>query len=64
MTDELMYGTSTFLKRTGLSAPVMRGLEAAGVISPRKSDRGWRLFTERDIRAVAQWKADRKRRRA
>jgi DNA-binding transcriptional MerR regulator len=64
MTEQLRYGTSTFLRRTGISAPMMRGLEAAGVILPEKSDRGWRLFRESDVRAVLQWKTTRRRRKA
>jgi DNA-binding transcriptional MerR regulator len=45
-----------------ISAPVMRGLEAAGVITPAKSNKGWRMFSEADRQAVAQWKAAQRRR--
>jgi DNA-binding transcriptional MerR regulator len=56
------YGTNTFLRLVKISAPVMRGLEAAGVITPAKSDKGWRMFSEADRQAVAQWKAAQRRR--
>ena len=35
----------------------MRGLEAAGVIKPSRSDSGWRQFSESDVKAVLRWKA-------
>jgi hypothetical protein len=62
--SETRFGTTTFLRRARISAPIMRGLEAAGVIVPDKSDRGWRLFSEADLRAVAEWKAAKRRRKA
>ena len=52
-------GTGTFIKRTGISAPTMRGLEAAGVIRPIKTDSGWRAFSEQDVAAALRWKAGR-----
>jgi hypothetical protein len=56
---EIKLGTTTFLKRTGLSGPVMRGLEAAAVIAPSKSDSGWRQFSESDVQAALKWRAER-----
>jgi len=56
---EIKLGTTTFLKRTGLSGPIMRGLEAAGIISPSKSDSGWRQFSTADLEAALKWRAQR-----
>lgn len=57
---EQKIGTTTFLRRAGISAPVMRGLEAAEVIHPSKTDTGWRQFTESDVQKALAWKAARK----
>ena len=54
---ELKLGTTSFLRRAGISAPVMRGLEAGGVINPSKTDTGWRQFTEQDVARALAWKA-------
>ena len=59
--SDLKMGTGTFLRRTGLSAPVMRGLEVAGVIAPSKTDTGWRQFSESDVRRALAWKQARQR---
>ena len=57
MTGTRLMGTSAFLRRAGISAPLMRGLEAAGVIAPARTfDTGWRMFTETDVAAVERWK--------
>ncbi len=57
---EPLFGTTTFIERTGIPVPRMRELEAAGVIKPMRTDRGWRAFSERDVAAVLRWKAARK----
>jgi len=51
MTESKM-GTNTFLRSIGASAPTMRLLEARGVISPSKSDSGWRQFSAEDVTAA------------
>ena len=52
MTHERRFGSTTFLRLTGYSAPMMRALEARGIIQPLKSDRGWRLFSTEDVDAA------------
>ncbi len=67
MSDTENFGTTTFLRLTGLTGNAMRYLEAAGTINPQKSDRGWRLFSQSDVDAVKAWrkaKAQRKERTA
>ena len=59
--NEPKYGSGTFLRRARISGPVMRALEEVGIITPVRSDRGWRMFSESDLQAVAQWKANRRR---
>lgn len=63
---EAKMGTSTFLRSIGASAPTMRILEARGVISPSKSDSGWRQFSAEDVQAAraffAQQRATRRER--
>ena len=55
--SQVMFGTKTFLKRTGLSTPIMRGLEVMEIIHPIRCDSGWRMFSEADIKAAIAWKA-------
>jgi len=57
MMSDARFGTKTFLKRTGLSTPIMRGLEVMEIIKPLKCDSGWRMFSEADITAALAWKA-------
>jgi DNA-binding transcriptional MerR regulator len=57
---ETKLGTTTFLRRAGITAPAMRVAEAAGVIAPSRTDTGWRQFTEQDVRAAIAWKASRR----
>lgn len=57
--NQRLIGMGTFVRRVGLSPPVVRGLEAAGVVSPLRADSGWRMFSEADVRAALQWKTQR-----
>ena len=59
-TPETRYGTTTYLRVTGISGPTMRGLEAAGIIAPSRTDTGWRQFSEQDVRRAIEWKASRR----
>ena len=57
--DQKVMGTTTFLRLTKSSAPVMRLAEAEGAIRPTKSDSGWRMFSTRDVRLMIVWLAQR-----
>ena len=57
--NDVRLGTAAFCRRVGLSAPVVRGLEAAGVINPIVTEKGWRAFSERDVADATKWKHDR-----
>jgi hypothetical protein len=48
------------LKLTNASSPQMREAEAAGAIHPQRSDSGWRMFGEEDVRRMIEWKARRR----
>lgn len=54
---EKYVGSTTFFKQTGLGGAEMRGLEAAGVISPIRTDNGWRAYSQADVAAARKWKA-------
>jgi len=40
------------------SAAEMRALEAVGILTPLRSDSGWRSFEQRDVEAVNAWRAE------
>lgn len=60
---ELKVSPSQFLRRTGLTTVVMRLLEVSGVVSPTRTDTGWRQFTEQDVERALAWKESRHTRR-
>jgi hypothetical protein len=51
-------GATTFRKMTRISAAEMRALEAVGILTPLRSDSGWRSFEQRDVEAVNAWRAE------
>jgi DNA-binding transcriptional MerR regulator len=51
---------AAFSRHVGLSPPIIRGLEAAGVVNPIKTDSGWRAFSPEDVQRARAWKAERK----
>jgi len=60
-----LMGSGTFCRLTGINGPKLRLLEAAGIVAPDRSDKGWRLFTAEDVEKVrAHLAADRRQRRA
>ena len=48
-------GTSAFCKAAGVSQTTARNLELRGVISPRRTASGWRIYTQEDLAAVREW---------
>jgi len=50
------YGTSAFCRAAGISQTHARNLELRGVISPRRTASGWRIYTEAEVEAVKRWK--------
>lgn len=58
--NQKRMGMGLFAKRAGLSPPVIRGLEAAGVVKPLRTDSGWRAFSEADLRSALNWKDQRR----
>ena len=63
MKQQERFGSSTFLRLTSMSAPMMRALEARGVIQPLRSDRGWRLFSQQDVTAALAFRREQQRQR-
>ena len=53
------FGMAEFCRRVKLSPPVVRGLEAAGVVQPVRTTTGWRAFSTTDVSAARNWKAAR-----
>lgn len=58
---ELRLGTTAFCKLVGISEPIMRGLEAGGIIKPMRTEAGWRVFSQADVDAAKHWKANKPR---
>ena len=65
MTTEMKIGSKAFKRRTGADNDRVRVMEALNVISPSKTESGWRQYTEADVQAAIAWMAinSRKRRR-
>ena len=55
--SEARFGSKAYYKETGVNGPMMRALEVMGIIKPLRSESGWRLFSEEDIKATKAWKA-------
>ena len=49
-------GSKTFFRETGLGGSQMRCLEMSGVISPIRTDNGWRAYSQADVAAARAWK--------
>ncbi len=50
------YVTGVVVKVTGLPAHYLRRLEKAGLLTPRLSKGGHRLYTERDLKILSEVK--------
>jgi DNA-binding transcriptional MerR regulator len=58
-----LMGSSSFTRLTGADGPMIRLLEARGIINPVRSDKGWRLFSETDVEAAKRHLAARREER-
>ncbi len=54
--NEKHIGSGEFLSEADVTGPMMRIMEASGVITPLKTKAGWRLFSESDVVAARRWK--------
>ncbi len=54
--NEKRIGSGQFLTDADVTGPMMRVMEAGGVITPLKTAAGWRLFSESDVVAARRWK--------
>jgi DNA-binding transcriptional MerR regulator len=52
----LEMGTSAFCTAAEISQTTARNLEYRGIIAPRRTASGWRIYTETELEAVRQWK--------
>ena len=50
------FGMGEFCKIVRLTPPIVRGLEAAGVVSPVKTTSGWRAFSSTDVDSARAWR--------
>jgi hypothetical protein len=58
---EIKSGGKAFKQRTGATNFDVRLMESLGVISPTKTESGWRQFSDADIAAATAWLAEQKR---
>jgi hypothetical protein len=56
--DEIRFGGTSFRQLTGAANEHVRIMESAGVISPSKSDSGFRQFTPEDVKNARVWMAE------
>ena len=54
---ETRFGSGDFRRLTGAGNALVRIMETAGVITPAKTQSGWRQFTESDVAAARSWLA-------
>lgn len=53
-----LLGFADFRRLTGADNVKLRLMEAAHVISPARTQTGWRVFTQADVEAAKVWLAD------
>ena len=53
-----LLGFADFRRLTGCDNVRLRLMEAARVISPARTQTGWRVFTQADVEAAKQWLAE------
>lgn len=53
-----LLGFADFRRLTGCDNVRLRLMEAARVISPARTQTGWRVFTMSDVEAAKQWMAE------
>lgn len=49
-------GMGDFCKAVGYSDSTVRRLELMGVVTPSRTQSGWRVFTDADVEAVKAWR--------
>lgn len=58
---EIKSGSKVFRQRTGATFIDVRVMEELQIISPTKTESGWRQFSAADEAAAIAWLAERKR---
>jgi len=53
-----IYGSADFRRLTGAGNVAVRLMEAHNVISPARTQSGWRVFTQDDVTAATAWLAE------
>ena len=56
MASDIRITTQTFCRRVHMSTAVVRALEVKGILKPLVTDKGWRVYSERDVAAALKYR--------
>jgi DNA-binding transcriptional MerR regulator len=56
--NEPLLGFADFRRATGCDNVRLRLMEAAHVLTPARTQTGWRVFTQADVETAKQWLAE------